>query len=321
MVDNNKCLQLSLILPVFILPVTTFAQSSYLFPSDITDQPDQSEQMQTDTNRVQHYKTQRKWFYPDEKSINQQNQYPSQQNAYEKSSENIDYPRSEHYKYDSFSQKKPVVPEYQRTEADMNRQSQPQAQYWTRSEYPSNENYRAPRREIYVSDLIKKPKGQAKRFFPEKNDIRQGSRRLQPPLKEVPDRGKQNPDQVRTQIRYIPVPVYTYAMPPGILPGTVPGIVTPVNIVPGYPHLSPGFNSYGAAPLSLYPWGSQGNISANPYNMMFQNYGSNSGSNYDNNYGNNNGTNNSNLFPYNPANIPANNTVPGFSGVPELFSR
>ncbi len=363
MLDNNKSLQFSLILISLALPVSLYAQSSYLFPSDITDQ---SEQEQHDIERAQRYESQRKWVYPDEQDISQQEQYSSPKN--DQNYKTIEYPRSDHYKYDDFNDQQypqrsePVVseqnsyhPSYQPSnkqgahdfQAEL-RQSSYRSAEDTRSQvthqpryeqnqqrYQSPQNYAPdyeqspyqqpgeanngeqrhqseqyyqdePRkyqqqpREIYVSDLIKKPAGQAKRFFPEKNDIRHYGSRVSQALKPANALVDHSQDQVQTQIRYIPVPVYTYGMPPGTLPGTVPGVVTPPNMVPGYSHLSPSYNSYSVSPYTS-PWGGMGTYPiTNPYEFMNKTYGGNNGA----------------LIPYNPVNI-----MPGFSTNPNVFLK
>ncbi len=313
---NKKNIQLSLIMSGLFIPVTLVAQSSYMFPSDITDP---SEQTKVDAQRAQRYESQRQWVYPDEKNVAPQRQYSQQQNSYENPDKGAEYPRSEHYKYDDFSRRNSAQPDYQdtrgRDDISSGRQAQRsgshtdngQSRYQPEQHYQSDDSYyQEPPREVYVSDLINKPQGQAKRFFPEKKDIGQFRARAKQPLKNTLNRIEQAADQAESQIRYIPVPVYTYALPPGTLPGTVPGIVTPPDMVPGYSHLSPSYgtyNSYGVSPYSVYPWSGTGGVPVvNPYQAMFPNYGGI--------YGPNNGG----LLPYNPV-----NAFPGGYDVPGIF--
>ncbi len=359
---DKKKLPLSLIMSGLFLPVTLFAQSSYMFPSDITDP---SEQTKVDAERAQRYESERKWVYPDEKNISAQRQYSQPQNSYENSSNGSEYPRSEHYKYDDFSNRNSSEDQgrhtyegrrYQPSESHYdNSQSRYQSEpsFQSESRYQPEQSYQSERSlqsnrshqrdnnsyqrdtnsyqqdnnnrqfdnryqsdnsyfpqtsgAIYVSELIKKPEGQAKRFFPEKGDIGQYRARAKQPFNNPINKFEKATDQVQSQIRYIPVPVYTYALPPETLPGTVPGIVTPPNMVPGYSHLSPSYGSYNSSPYSLYSLPGTGGVPiVNPYATMFPDYGGN--------YGLGNGS----VFPYNPANTPVN-SLPGFSNMPGIF--
>ncbi len=354
MFDNKKKLPLSLIMSGLFLPVTLFAQSSYMFPSDITDP---SEKTKVDAERVQRYESERKWIYPDEKNISRQRQNSEPQNSYENSSNGSEYPRSEHYKYDDFSNRNSSKADYrdvQDRHTYTDRQSQSseshydnsQSRYQSESRYQPEQRYQSERSlqpdrshqrnnnsyqqdnnnrqfdnlyqsdnsyfpqtsgAIYVSDLIKKPEGQAKRFFPEKDDIGQYRARAKQPFNNSINKFEKATDQVQSQIRYIPVPVYTYALPPGTLPGTVPGIITPPNMVLGYSHFSPSYGSYNSSPYSLYSLPGTGGVPVvNPYATMFPDYGGN--------YGLGNGS----VFPYNPANTPVN-SLPGFSNMLGIF--
>ncbi len=369
MFDNKKKLPLSLIMSGLLMPVILFAQSSYMFPSDITDP---SEHAKVEAERAQRYESERKWVYPDEKNNFSQRQNSKPQSSYESSDSGSEYPRSEHYKYDDFSNRNYSEPDYRDTQdrpAYTKRQSQPSQSYYdsyqsryqseppiqSESHYQSEQRYQPnkshqrdnisyqrdnishqrdnisrqqgnnsyrqgnnnrqsdnsyfpqPSRELYVSDLIKKPKGQAKRFFPEKRDIGQYRDRVKQPLNRSINNFEKTADQIKSQIRYIPVPVYTYALPPGTLPGTVPGIVTPPNMVPGYSHLSPSYSSYNSSPYSLYSLPGTGGVPVvNPYATMFPDYGSN--------YGSGSGS----LFPHYSDNTPVN-ILPGFSNMPGIF--
>ena len=370
MLDNKKQLPLSLIMFGLLLPVTLFAQSSYMFPSDITDP---SEQTKVDAERAQRYESERKWVYPDEKNIYVQKQYSESQNSYENSNNGSEYPRSEHYKYDDFSNRNSSEADYrdaqdrhtytdQQPQLSQSHYDNSQSRYQSESRYQPEQRYQSERShqrgsnsrqrdnnsrqrdnnsyqrdnnsyqqdnnnrqfdnryqsdnsyfpqssgELYVSDLIKKPAGQAKRFFPEKGDIGQYRARAKQPFNRTINKFEKATDQVQSQIRYIPVPVYTYALPPGTLPGTVPGIVTPPNMVPGYSHLSPSYGSYNSSPYSLYSLPGTGGVPVvNPYATMLPDYG-----------GNYYGLSNGSVFPYNPANTPVN-SLPGFSNMPGIF--
>ena len=382
MFNNKKKLQLSLIMSGLLLPATLFAQSSYMFPSDITDP---SEQTKVDAERSQRYESERKWVYPDEENISRQRQYSESQNSYENFDNGSEYPRSEHYKYDDFSNRNSSEADYrdaQDRHTYTERQFQPSQSHFDNSQsryqseppfqsesrYQSEQRYQSERSHqpnrshqrgsnshqrgsnsrqrdnnsyqrdnnsyqqdnndrqfdnryqsdnsyfpqtsgaIYVSDLIKKPEGQAKRFFPEKGDIGQYRARAKQPFNRTINKFEKATDQVQSQIRYIPVPVYTYALPPGTLPGTVPGIVTPPNMVPGYSHLSPSYGSYNSSPYSLYSLPGTGGVPVvNPYATMLPDYG-----------GNYYGLSNGSVFPYNPANTPVN-SLPGFSNMPGIF--
>ncbi len=100
---------------IFVLfSMPAYAQSNYLFPSDIIDQ---GEQFQYDLGRVDRYENQRQWVYPNTFEFSQRNEIYPQANsatlrneAYEENRiySNQSYPNSdyqsqgEHYQYGQF---------------------------------------------------------------------------------------------------------------------------------------------------------------------------------------------------------------------------
>jgi hypothetical protein len=129
-------------------------------------------------------------------------------------------------------------------------------------------------------------------------------------------------------IKYVPVPVYGV---PGTLPGTVPGVVTPGNMVPGYSHLSPGYQYNNLAATGLGR--NNGLLNRNSHKRLNPFLGSYSpfstlGSGLDNGMGGFPGLSNPFDSFYKSYGHDANNTkpfgspesmVPGFS-MPDMFS-
>ncbi len=350
MLENNR-IPLIFFLLGLITSVPLYAQSAYLFPSDILDQ---SEQVQNDAQSAQRYESQRQWIYPDEVSEQNYQQKSRGNGSYsvkkhkpeyysaEQNNKRSNYPRSDHYKYDDFSPEIYLDPSKSRVEqsktpsynqsqgqfetqsyyksaperqykveqqyqsepvyqSQSQRQPQPQPQPQPQSE-PEYRSYQEPPKELYVSDLINKPAGQSRRFFPEKNAPVPYGKSVQKRMEQTANNINQRVQQTQTQIRYIPVPVYSYGVP-GTLPGTIPGVVTPPSMVPGYSHLAPAYSNYGltqypAMPYS--PYGQQTLPMVNPNTMFYKTYGNNSGG----------------YIPYNPV-----NTFPGISTLPNIFSK
>ncbi len=337
MLENNR-IPYILFLLNFITSMPLYAQSAYLFPSDILDQ---SEQLQNDAQSAQRYESQRQWVYPDE--VSEQNyiqksrgnvSYPEKEHKpeyYSAEQNNIisDYPRSDHYKYDDFGSKTYLnpsksrpeqrkTPSYNQTQGQFETQSHykssPRRQYQAEQQYqsepvyqsqpqPEYRSYQKPPKELYVSDLINKPVRQSRRFFPEKNAPASYGKSIQKHMERAGNNSNQRVRQAQTQIHYIPVPVYSYGVP-GTLPGTIPGVLTPPSMVPGYSHLAPAYSSYGLTQyppaMPYYPYGQRNLPMLNPNTMHYKTYGNNSGG----------------YIPFNPV-----NTFPGISTLPNIFSK
>ena len=142
---KNKALLIYLFVVISLLVMPVYAESNYLFPSDIIDQ---SEQAQYDVGRANRYAERRQWVYPQESQASgnksfypdsnqyatsdsqrafKQNQSQSYQNKnYQAQQEQLQadnvvpganlFSESEHYKYSNFktgdSQTSPVVQRY-----------------------------------------------------------------------------------------------------------------------------------------------------------------------------------------------------------------
>ncbi len=238
---NNILLMIIFVAPLLLILLFTmpvYAQSSYLFPSDIIDQAEQS---QYDVGRVNRYASQRKWIYPEDT----QTEWPY---APEQANPLIQFSREFHYPGENYV-KQPGGHNFQR---EIKKDFVPQAEYMYQRKYiqsnpgllyPSDMevNRRSINKNSYspnsFSSNISRPGSFPANSFPTKKDYdRQAGQ------------ARQN-----TRIQYVPVPVYSV---PGTLPGTVPGVVTPGKMVPGYSHLSPDYNYGGLSsgfPRSGFP--------------------------------------------------------------------
>ncbi|MCW8931632.1 MAG: hypothetical protein OQL19_15545 [Gammaproteobacteria bacterium] len=276
---HNGLLFLFIAISLFSTPL--YAQSNYLFPSDIIDQTEQS---QYELGREARYAEQRQWVYPQVRQSsgnkpvypgsnqNKPRQYQNFQNQSEqiRTYENSDWvEESDHYKYDnfelnnsqsSFQTQKDHYGNAQQPDSfsggsfyasDHNTKPIAQQKYGTRdSSYYSNvrssESNHPSNKLLYPSDL------EVNRNLTNYNGYHsynnQGQQFAQ----------KQN----NVQIQYVPVPVYRV---PGTLPGTIPGVVTPGNMVPGYSHLSPN-SSHGSFNSDIY------NQGISSQNFLHQNY-------------------------------------------------
>jgi hypothetical protein len=252
-----------------MLPLTLAADGRFIFPSDIVDP---SEQIQKETQGMKRYQAERQWIFPGDLKTEK----PSP------------YPKSEHYKYDDFTKYSDMKPKY----ADEVKRSLKGSDFYSTLRETSHNTI------LYPSDLEPKKKPKPIKYKSYQKEYDQWPYDSEYPGERQQDIAHQ---EVKEKIRYIPVPVYNI---PGVLPGTVPGLVTPPNMVPGYSHLSPyssrniasdklsgnynPFTGFGGYPLMGYPM-----------NNLYQNYGSD----------------NLSLFPFGASDL----LMPGFS-LPEMFT-
>lgn len=310
----NNLLVLFLLL---LMAMPIYAGNHYLFPSDIIDQ---SEQVQYDVERENRYKNQRNWQYPNELRTFEKNIYQPEPDQYitsdgqslyqiehAKQYQNRNktswYKQSGHYKYDDFNAN--IPPNAQMRQPvyypmnDFNREAKyPKENYPKQFSNEQSRNIRPPaiankvqqaeqrqftrsfRKPVYASDF------DADGYITNKRSANMNPYNI-PSYNSTAnydwknDNGKQ---QVRVQ--YVPVPVYN--VPPGTLPGTIPGIVTPGNMVPGYSHLSPNYdhaNKKGKNDKGIYDvMGSQYNPfsglnifpgGSNPFDSFYKSYSNN----------------------------------------------
>jgi hypothetical protein len=217
-----------------------FAEEHYIFPSDIVDQ---SEQAQFDQQLAQRYIKERQWRYPQYvQEVNKD--YNNNTNKY-----SVDYQRN---KLSINSSSLNQTQRYSYVMPKNKAYLEDKAAYYNPSPYRTKQTYTTPSnvlikqkwqrksdryqdhsRILYPSDLINSYNNRRGKFYAEQGSY---SNSLQkPPLMEYQKQRKNvNP------IRYVAVPMYGV---PRTLPGTVPGIITPRNMVPGYSHLSPNYNS------------------------------------------------------------------------------
>jgi len=285
-----------LLLAPIVIPISLFADSHYLFPSDIVDQ---AERTHNEAERSERFETQREWSYPDQSETNARGKIvPGKAPSH--------YPQSEHYKYDDFnadSSSSLSYPPAENTGRSFPAAGHKDLHYDARNtqQYPYQDSAKYQDRKNLQSLKPTDSRTYSQHKYAQENyadsyenrnstesypnllfpgDVQADRQFIHPKYRTLPYQSRnQSQGSIRPQgqIRYIPVPVYGV---PGTLPGTVPGVVTPGNMVPGYSHLNPnysGFNNYyGAPPFMpvnpfnnfLYP--------GNPFGSMYNNYGNNS---------------------------------------------
>lgn len=298
------------IIQLVLLLVTTplYAETDHLFPSDIIDQ---AEQATYDTKRADRYENQRVWTYPEKPYSGRSGQSESMQSNYPgdyaidkqplsyQTQPNYESNRSvesERYRNSAnnpnrFWDSKPLDTIPERYPSSFHRGSQ-SAQFpktTGRQNYPGEE---------YINRFGKGMSEQVMKMEPMNNSMNSGGEygqkypNLLYPSDLKPESSSsglknetmrfqaQEPfEQARSkdQIRYVPVPVYGA---PRTLPGTIPGVITPGSMVPGYSHLSPNYN-YGGLnnvlgspyypPMGFSPFSGMGNPFGNVYNNSWNN--------------------------------------------------
>ncbi len=223
-----------------LLTSPLFAEEHYMFPSDIVDQ---SEQAQFDQQLAQRYIKERQWRYPQYvQEVNKD--YNSNANRYP-----VDYPRN---KLGISSSSLKQTQKYSYITPKNKTSSEDKATYYNPLSYRTKKMYTVPSNVsikqkwqrksdryqehspiLYPSDLVNTYDNRRGKFYAEQGSY---SNSLQkPPLMEYQKQRK----SVKP-IHYVAIPMYGV---PRTLPGTVPGVITPRNMVPGYSHLSPNYNS------------------------------------------------------------------------------
>lgn len=266
-----------LVFSLLLITLPAYAEKNYFFPAEVI------EQVQYPTESSGNYKALPEQRFPEPSSRFQRNvsypqeqQYPInyQQNQYARDYSETKAPHQlysrnkfrgpdksdlyqfDNYKTDVYSNVRPApsaqpyplnnfnygtaYPEENYPEASYSERS-----HSVRSDYesyrsrrlPALENKRYQLKQIDYSNSSQKPL-YASDIKPDKPPVNKNSyQKFSPDSKSYPQRHN---DTHQVQIQYVPVPVYNA---PRTLPGTVPGVVVPGNMVPGYSHLTPNLSN------------------------------------------------------------------------------
>jgi len=266
-------LWLSVIMLIITMPL--HAEKNYIFPAEVIGQAQYPNESAENYNILpkRHFSEHSPRFeqgvsYPqanqyltNDEQRRYKREYPEKklpQQLYNKSKLNRQYESDLHqfdsYKTDVYFDARPVRPAPAAQPYPVNRfnyeaaypeRSYPEGNYSVQSDYepyrnsrlPAFENKRYQLKQIDYSKSSQKPV-YASDIEPDKPSVNINS--YQRFSRDSTSYPQWHNDPYQIQIQYVPVPVYNA---PRTLPGTVPGVVVPGNMVPGYSHLTPDLSN------------------------------------------------------------------------------